>query len=264
VTGDDLAGLFCTLGGGSIFLFIFLYVILLRGVFIVQPREAHILLYWGKYSRTVYDPGIHFAIPIGLARRVCSTRDQVFGIPLTTVVELHGNPIQVSAVCVYRVVDAARAVLDIQGYPQFVASQASTVLKAVCSRFPYESRNEHEPSLKRESAEIIHALTKELQTQVQPAGCEIALVRLNDLTYAPEIAQSMLLRQQALAMVDARRTLVEGAVETVREGIEKLSHSGLTLSEPVRLRLASHLTLLLCAGERGESHSTVISRQRHA
>lgn len=187
MTGDDVAGLFCTIAGGAIFVFVFLYVILLRGVFVVQPREAHILLYWGRYSRTVYDPGIHFAIPIGLSRRICSTRDQVFGIPLTTVVELHGNPIQVSAVGVYRVVDAARAVLDIQGYQQFVASQASTVLKAVCSRFPYESRNEREPSLKRESAEIILALAQELQSQVRPAGVEIVLVRLNDLTYAPEI-----------------------------------------------------------------------------
>jgi regulator of protease activity HflC (stomatin/prohibitin superfamily) len=259
----DLEGFLCFLAGSGGIGFVLLYVVALRGIFIVQPREAHILLYWGRYSRTLYEPGINWVFPIGLSRRVCSTRDVVFPIPLTTVVEAHGNPIQVSAVCIYRVVDAARAVLDIQGYQHFVASQASTVLKAVCSRFPYESRNENEPSLKKESAEIIAALTHELQSQVHGAGVQVSLVRLNDLTYAPEIAQSMLLRQQAMAMVDARRTLVEGAVETVRDGIERLAQSGLSLSETVRLRLASHLTLLLCAGERGESHSTVISRQRH-
>src|SRR3954467_9876734 len=98
--------------------------------FVVQPREAHILLYYGKVSRTVTEPGFNFAFPIGLSRKVVSTRDVAFTTPVTTVVEAHGNPIQVSAVCVYRVVDAAKALIDVVGYQQFVATQASTVLKS--------------------------------------------------------------------------------------------------------------------------------------
>ena len=260
---DAVVGLLVMLFMVLVIGFVIAWIVVLRGLFIVEPRQSHILVYWGRYSRTISTPGIRWAFPVGLSRTLVSTRDVVFPLPLTTVVEAHGNPIQVSAVCVYRVVDAAKAVIDIQGYQHFVSNQASTVLKSVCSRFPYEGKTPQEPSLKKESDEIISALTRQLQEQVRAAGVEIVLVRLNDLTYAPEIAQSMLLRQQAQAMVDARRTLVEGAVATVKEGLEKLDHAGLTLSPASRTRLASCLTLLLCAGERGDSHSTVITRQRH-
>src|SRR5262245_19196350 len=101
--------------------FLFTLILFAISTFIVEPREAHVLLYWGKYSRTVTDPGFNFAFPIGLSRRVISTRDVAFSTPVTTVVEKHGNPIQVSAVCVYRVVDAAKALIDVQGYQHFVA-----------------------------------------------------------------------------------------------------------------------------------------------
>lgn len=263
MTEDQIMGGLCAVGGFCAVAFIVLWKIFLRGIFLVEPRQAYILLYWGKYSRTIEEPGIRWAFPIGLSWRMVSTRDQCISLPVTTVVEAHGNPIQVSAVCVYRIVDAAKALIDIQGYQRFVANQASVVLKTICARYPYESRDPREACLKKESQAIIDDLGRHLQAQVQTAGIQIVLVRLNDLTYAPEIAQSMLLRQQAQAMVDARRTLVEGAVATVKEGIDRLVASGLTLSEPVRNKLASNLTLLLCAGERGEQHSTVITRQRH-
>jgi len=256
--GDAIVGI---LGFLSIPGFVLL-VILLRCLFIVEPREAHILLHWGRYSRTVTEPGIRFAFPIGLRRMKVSTRYIAFSLPVTTVVERSGNPIQVSCVVVYRIVDAQRAVLDVQQYHQFITTQASTVLKTVCARYPYEGRTPQDPSLKHESDEILQMLTSELGKLVHNAGLEVALVRLNDLTYAPEIAQSMLLRQQAQAMVDARRTLVEGAVETVREALAQLEQSGMTLSPGARDRLATNLTLLLCAGERGEQHSTVVTRQR--
>ena len=255
---DDLGPI---LGIGMVVL-VFLLIVFAMSTFIVQPREAHVLLYWGKYTRTVTAPGFNFATPFGLSRRVISTRDSAFSTPVTTVVEAHGNPIQVSAVVVYRVVDAAKALIDVQGYQAFVATQASTVLKMVCSRFPYEAQKPEEPSLKKESREILDALTQQLQLQVSNGGVQVLLVRLNDLTYAPEIAQSMLLRQQAQAMVDARRTLVEGAVATVKDGLERLDASGLHLSPTTRARLAYNLTLLLCAGERGEQHSTVVTRSR--
>ncbi len=237
-------------------------VLVLRGFFVLEPRIAYVILYWGKYSRTLSTAGIHWAFPIGLSWRRVSLRDRVFQSPLTTVVDAMGNPIQVSAVCVYRVVEPTRAVLEVQDYAQFVATQASTVLKAVCSRFPYESRDPAQPCLKQESDAIMAALAGQLQTQVRSAGVEIMLVRLNDLAYAPEIAQSMLLRQQAQALVDARRTLVEGGVSTVHEGIQRLEQAQIQLSPVRRNHLITNLTLLLCAGERGEQHSTVVSRQR--
>jgi regulator of protease activity HflC (stomatin/prohibitin superfamily) len=190
-----------------------------------------------------------------------STRDAVFATPITTVVEAHGNPIQVSAVVVYRVVDAAKALIDVQGYQSFVMSQASSVLKMVCSRFPYES-HPPAPSLKQESPEIIAALTEQLQQQVWSGGVQVLLVRLNDLTYAPEIAQAMLLRQQAQALVDARRTLVDGAVALAKDAIERLDAAGMRLEPRARTQLAVNLTLLLCAGERNDPHATVVARVR--
>jgi len=232
---------------------------LLSGIFVVGPREAHVLIYWGNVSRTVTSPGLHYAFPLGLARKVVSTRDVAFATPITTVVEASGNPIQVSAVCVFRVVDAARALIDVQGYQGFVAQQATAAIKGVCAHFPYESHG-HGPSLKKESPEVLDALKAELQSHVVRGGVEVVLVRLNDLTYSPEIAQSMLLRQQALAMVDARKTLVEGAIGIVRDGLDTLEREGLHLSKSQREQLASRLTLLLCAGER-EQHSTVVTRR---
>lgn len=248
--------------GVSIVAGLFLLSMVAKCMFVVNPNEAHVLVYWGKVSRTVSSPGFNFAMPWGLSRRIVSTKLTTFATPVTTVVEAHGNPIQVSAVCVYRVADAAKALLDVQGYSYFVATQASTVLKAVCSQFPYESRT-NEPCLKKESDVILQALTRQLQAQVANGGIEVVLVRLNDLTYAPEIAQSMLLRQQAQAMVDARRTVVEGAVATVKDGLDRLARAGVQLSAEHRQRLASSLTLLLCAGERGQEHSTVVTRARH-
>jgi regulator of protease activity HflC (stomatin/prohibitin superfamily) len=237
-------------------------VLILRGFFVLEPRTAYVIMYWGKYSRTLMTAGIHWAFPIGLSWRRVSLRDRVFQSPLTTVVDAVGNPIQVSAVSVFRVVEPARAVLEVQDFAQFVANQASTVLKAVCSRYPYESRDPSQPSLKQESDAIMAALAGQLQSQVSSAGVEILLVRLNDLAYAPEIAQSMLLRQQAQALVDARRTLLEGAVATVQDGIQRLELAQIRLSPVRRNHLIGNLTLLLCAGERGEQHSTVVSRQR--
>ncbi|MFO0616681.1 MAG: SPFH domain-containing protein [Polyangiaceae bacterium] len=250
--------------GGGVFIGFILLIFIAKMMFIVQPNEAHVLVYWGKVSRTVTEPGFNFAFPFGLSRRIVSTKLCTFTTAVTTVVEKNGSPIQVSAVCVYRVADAAKALIDVQGYQYYVATQASTVLKSICAKYPYESANPSEACLKKESDEIIQALTRQLQAQVAAGGIQIMLVRLNDLTYAPEIAQSMLLRQQAQAMVDARRTVVEGAVTTVKDGLNRLAASGVKLSPEASKRLASSLTLLLCAGERGEQHSTVVTRARHS
>ena len=263
MSADAVMGLLCAMAVPGTFVLFLLWIVLLRGFFVVEPRQAYVLLYWGKYSRTVDEPGLRFAFPIGLDRRLVHTRDTVLQIPMTTVVEAQGNPIQVSAVAVYRVNDPARALIDIQGYQRYVVNQASAVLKNVCAHYPYESRDPHAPSLKQESEEIVEALRSQLAHQVKNAGIEVILVRLNDLTYAPEIAQSMLLRQQAQAMVDARRTLVEGAVHTTSDALDRLARANLTLSDAARMRLASSLTLLLCAGDRGDSHSTVVTRARH-
>jgi regulator of protease activity HflC (stomatin/prohibitin superfamily) len=253
MSSDDFMGLLCVAAVIGGIMFIPAWSFFLRGFFVVEPRQAHVLLYWGKYRRTIDAPGLHWVFPLGLDRRVLHTRDVVLQIPLTTVVEKNGNPIQVSAVAIYRVKDPARALIDVQGYQRYVQNQASAVLKSVCANYPYEVRDPKQPCLKKESQEVLDALRANLQRGVDNAGIEVELVRLNDLTYAPEIAQSMLLRQQAQAMVDARRTLVEGAVHTTADALERLGKTGIVLAPNVKMRLSTSLTLLLCAGDR-ESH----------
>lgn len=261
MSSDDVMGVLCLLAVVGGIAFIPAWSFFLRGFFVVEPRQAHVLLYWGKYKRTIDAPGLQWVFPLGLDRRVLHTRDVVLQIPLTTVVEQNGNPIQVSAVAIYRVSNPARALIDVQGYQRYVQNQASAVLKSVCAHYPYESRDPSKPCLKKESVEVLDALRDNLQRGVDNAGIQVELVRLNDLTYAPEIAQSMLLRQQAQAMVDARRTLVEGAVHTTADALERLGKTGLTLSAPLKMRLSTSLTLLLCAGDR-ESHQGSGSARR--
>src|SRR5580693_3208890 len=132
---DELLGPIIGIGFLALFVLLIVYA---ASTFTVRPREAHVMLYWGKYRRTITKPGFYSASPFGLSRNVVSTRDVAVPTPVTTVVDTHGSPIQVSAVVVYRVADAAKALIDVQGYQAYVLTQASTVVKTVCSRFPYE------------------------------------------------------------------------------------------------------------------------------
>jgi len=240
---------------GSMFLLVLgglgaLLLYSLLGLFIVQPRTQVVVLRFGKYVKTIQQDGIAYSFPFG--RRLYRLSAQVVSIelPRMTVLEAHGNPIEVSAVCAYRVAQASRAVLDIADVGTYVQLLATAVVKNVCAQFPYASTEADEPCLRKESEVISTALVKELQDLVTPAGVEVLQVRLNDLQYSPEIAQSMLLRQQALAMVDARRTIVDGAVWTVTNADKRMIEAGLGTSLALRESFAASLMLVLCSGER--------------
>ncbi len=225
---------------------------LLIGLFVVHPREEVVILRFGKYKKTVKTAGIRWANPIG--RKLCriSTSDATLDIDTTTVVERNGNPVNISAVVVYRVEDSYKAALDVEDYRQFIEDQAGAVVKRASSRFPYESPDSTEPCLKSESEEVTAAYVSELQEASEPAGIRILGVRLNDLTYAPEIAQAMLMRQQALALIDARKTIVEGGVEIVRDAVTRLKSAGHELGEVQREVLISNLLVVLCSGEHAQ------------
>jgi len=244
---EALVGSFmmCLFGGVGTLL---LYALL--GFFVVQPRTQVVVLRFGKYSKTIEHDGIAYSFPFG--RKLYRLSAQVVSIelPRMTVLEAHGNPIEVSAVCSYRVAQAQRAVLDIADVGTYVQLLASAVVKNVCAQFPYASTDPNEACLRKEAEVISNALVNELQELVTPAGVEVLQVRLNDLQYSPEIAQSMLLRQQALAMVDARRTIVDGAVWTVTNADKRMVEAGLGMSPGARESFASSLMLVLCSGER--------------
>jgi regulator of protease activity HflC (stomatin/prohibitin superfamily) len=226
--------------------------ILLFGFFVVNPREEMVVLRFGKYVGTVKHEGIRWIHPVGRSLRRIPTRDLTLHMETSTVVERNGNPINISAVIVYRVEDTRKAALDVENFHKFIADQAGAVIKRVSSHFPYESPDKSEPCLKSEAEEVTKAYMAELQSAVNPAGIKVLSVRLNDLTYAPEIAQAMLMRQQALALIDARKTIVEGAVSIVHDAVDRLRNAGLEVSVAQREVLISNLLVVLCSGEHAQ------------
>ena len=226
----------------------FLYLI--GGFFVVQPRTQVVVLRFGKLVRTITQDGIAYVFPFG--RRLHRVTSSVISIdlPKMTVVEASGSPIEVSGICSYRVREAHRAVLGFSDFNSHVMMLATACMKYVCSQYPYESQDPHKPCLRKETEVISAHLVRELQGLVDPAGVEILQMRINDLTYAPEIAQSMLMRQQAVAMVAARRTIVEGAVQIVTGAIGQMFTLGLNTDPAAAESLAANLMLVLCSGER--------------
>jgi len=231
---------------------IFFPPILLFGFYIVNPREEVVVLSFGKYVTTHTRAGINWMHPVGRQLRRVSTQDNTLDIAKSTVVDRNGNPIHISAVVLYKIVDSVKAALDVGDPHQFLTDQAGAVVKRVSSAYPYESANEDEPCLKKEDEVITAALVKELQSAVEAAGIEVLTVRFNDLTYAPEIAQAMLMRQQALALIDARKTIVEGAVQIVRDSVTQLEEANLPLTPARTEELVANLLVVLCSGEHAQ------------
>lgn len=226
--------------------------ILLWGFYIVHPREEIVILQFGKHVATIKERGMRWMHPVGRELRRVSTRDTTLHIPVSTVVDKNGNPIQISAVVVYRVVDCVKAALDVEDHHKFIADQASAVVKGVAATFPYESADKDIPCLKKEDSAVTTALVAELQQAVAAAGIEVVSVRFNDLTYSPEIAQAMLMRQQAMALIDARKTIVEGAVDIVRDAMGQLGDAGFELEGSHRDMLISNLLVVICSGENAQ------------
>ena len=233
------------IGAGVIPLF---YV--LSGIIVVQPFTQVVVLRFGKYRRTITSEGLGYVFPLGRRLYRFSSQAVTVTLPRMVVVEAQGTPIEVSAVCVYRLREARCAALEVENYENFVRALASVVVKNVCSQYPYESADPNRPCLKKEDESVRQRLIHTLIGLLQPTGVDILDFRLNDLAYTAEIAQAMLLRQQAAAMVDARRTVVDGAVETVRSALVRLHQVGLPLPPTEMEDFALKLMLVLCSGER--------------
>jgi len=232
-----------------LFIAMFVAPIFLSGFFTLEPGIEAVHLSFGNYVQTITEPGIHFVQTIGRTLRKVSVRQVTHDIPISTVVEATGNPVLVSAVLRYQVIEAEKAVLNVDNHAQFVADQASAILKRVVSRYPYESPDPEVACLRKETGEIGVALKHELQKVVKVAGVKVISVKLNDLTYAPEIAQAMLIRQQAIALIDARKAIVEGAVEMVRDAAEQLEACGFRLPSSEQNRLVANLMVVLCSSQ---------------
>jgi regulator of protease activity HflC (stomatin/prohibitin superfamily) len=220
-------------------------LILMGGFFIVQPNEARVLVLFGKYVGSVRDSGFFFANPFVTKKHV-SLRIHNFNSERIKVNDLHGNPIEIGAVVVYRVVDSARALFDVENYEQFVAIQSETAIRALASEYPYDSHEDDKASLRGNPTEIAEALTKQVQSRLQVAGVEIIEARISHLAYAQEIAQTMLRRQQAQAIIAARKKIVEGAVGMVQDALRMLAEQNIvTLDEDKKATMVNNLMVAL-------------------
>jgi regulator of protease activity HflC (stomatin/prohibitin superfamily) len=215
------------------------------GFLIVQPNEARVLTLFGKYIGSIRDDGFWWANPLTIKKHV-SLRIHNFNSEKLKVNDLHGNPIEIAAVVVYRVVDSARALFDVENYLQFVAIQSETAIRALASEYPYDAQDEDRASLRGNPHEVIENLKKQLQVRLEVAGVEILESRLSHLAYAQEIAQAMLRRQQAQAIIAARQKIVEGAVGMVEQALRMLNEQKIVqLDEEKKATMVNNLLVAL-------------------
>ncbi len=217
------------------------------GFSIVQPNESKVLILFGNYKGTIRDSGFWWVNPFNVKKHV-SLRLRNFNSEKIKVNDLHGNPIEIAAVIVWRVIDSARAVFDVQNYEQFVAIQAETAIRTLAAEYPYDTNEGEKESLRSSPVEVAENLQKELQKRLDIAGVTIVEARITHLAYAQEIAQAMLRRQQAQAIVAARFKIVEGAVGMVQQALQDLSDKKIVnLDEERKAQMVNNLMVALVA-----------------
>ncbi|MEW6059895.1 MAG: SPFH domain-containing protein [Actinomycetota bacterium] len=228
-------------------LLMLLGVFLSLGLFIVQPNQGRVLILFGRYIGTVRRDGWFWANPFTVgARRRISLRIRNFNTETAKVNDERGNPVEIAAVVVWRVVDTARAVFDVDDFEHYVAIQSETAVRHLATLYPYDSYEEGTLSLSGTVDEVSHALQTELEERLAHAGVEVVEARLSHLSYAPEIAGAMLRRQQATAIVAARQKMVEGAVGMVDMALNMLAREHIVeLDEERKAAMISNLLVVL-------------------
>jgi len=222
---------------------------LLTGLFVVNPNEAKVLQLFGQYVGTAKTPGLRFANPL-YRKRTISQRVRNFESGKLKVNDLDGNPIEIAAVVVWKVVDTAEAVFEVDNYDNYVHVQSESALRNMATSYPYDAHDDQAMSLRGSTTAIADHLRKEIQDRLARAGVEVIEARISHLAYAPEIAAAMLQRQQAGAIIAARSRIVEGAVGMVEMALDMLSKKNVvTLDEERKAAMVSNLLVVLC-GER--------------
>lgn len=261
-------------------------VLFLFGYFTLQPNEARVLILFGAYKGTVRDSGFWWANPFysrnrgsdlsehatkaspeskvanaivnrllrGLSAKI-SLRSRNFNSERLKVNDKRGNPIEIAAVVVWRVEDTAKAAFDVDDYESYVHIQSESAIRHIASLYAYDRGDEHEPTLRESADEVAAALKRELQDRLDKAGVVIEEARLTHLAYAPEIAQSMLRRQQAEAVIAARQKIVHGAVSMVDMALRELADKAVVkLDDERKAAMVSNLLVVLC----GESEASPV------
>jgi regulator of protease activity HflC (stomatin/prohibitin superfamily) len=222
-------------------------LIMMAGYFTLQPNEARVLLLFGKYKGTTRRSGFHWANPFYSRLGKMSLRARTLNIDKLKVNDKRGNPIEIAAVVVWRVADTAQASFDVDSYTVYVHTQSETALRHLASAYSYDNGEENEPTLRSNVDEVSRSLREELQQRLAKAGVAVDEARLTNLSYAPEIAQAMLRRQQAEAVIAARQKIVHGAVSMVDMALKDLSaRQVVQLDDERKAAMVSNLMVVLC------------------
>ncbi|MFB4169988.1 SPFH domain-containing protein [Virgibacillus sp. JSM 102003] len=222
-------------------------VVLGSGLTLIQPNQSVVVIFLGKYMGSIRKEGIVITVPFSI-RRTISLRVRNFNSSRLKVNDVNGNPIEIAAVIVFKVVDAAKAVFEVDRYEKFVEIQSETAIRAVATKYPYDTFTDEETTLRGNAEEVSSHLAKELQERLTVAGVEVIETRLTHLAYSTEIAQAMLQRQQASAIIAARKQIVEGAVGMVQDAIGRIEREGnVELDEERRAAMINNLLVSIVA-----------------
>ncbi|GAA2364997.1 SPFH domain-containing protein [Dactylosporangium salmoneum] len=236
--GDEVVGTTAVVGA-------IVLALVLSGFTVIGPNEARVIQFFGRYVGSISEAGFHWTVPLSTKRRV-SQRVRNFETDRLKVSDADGNPVEIAAVVVWRVVDTFKASFGVDDHISYVAVQAETAVRHLATSYPYESHEDGRASL-REGNVVSEELTVELGERVALAGVEVLESRITHLAYAPEIAQAMLARQQASAIVGARYKIVEGAVGMVQSALERLGELEVVeLDEERKAQMVANLLVVLC------------------
>ena len=218
-----------------------------NGLFVVNPNEGRVLQLFGSYVGTAKNPGLRWTNPFNTKRRL-SLRVRNFESEHLKVNDLDGNPIEIAAVVVWKVVDTAEAVFHVDDYNNYVHVQSEAALRNLTTSYTYDAHDDKVLSLRGHTLAIADHLRQEIQERLSQAGVEVIEARISHLAYAPEIAQAMLLRQQAGAVIAARSRIVQGAVSMVEMALEELARKQIVeLDSERKAAMVSNLLVVLCS-----------------
>ena len=221
-------------------------VFFITGLFMVNPNEGQVLQLFGKYVGTAKQEGLRWTNPLYAAKRI-SLRVRNFETSHLKVNDIDGNPIEIAAIVVWKVIDTAEATFQVDNYENFVRIQSESAIRNLATQHPYDSHDEKRLSLRGHTGEIANQLRQEIQERLNQAGVEVTEARISHLAYAPEIAEAMLRRQQAGAVVAARQLIVEGAVGMVEMALEQLAKKNIIeLDQERKAAMVSNLLVVLC------------------
>ena len=226
------------------------WIVVISGLTIISPGETKVVQFFGRYLGTIRRSGLVMTVPFSTQKKV-SVRVHNFETNDLKVNDLDGNPVNIAAIIVWQVADTAKAVFAVEDYAQFVSVQSESALRHVASSHPYDNADEGEETLRGSTEMVAFELAEEVAARITIAGLEVVEARISSLAYAPEIAQAMLQRQQASAVIAAREKIVEGAVSMVENALDRLEENNIVeLDDERKAAMVSNLLVVLCSESR--------------